>query len=139
MNKVTNCILLILLGIIVLAILASTLFMIYPIKVVEFQDDVFPVVEDTVQAGDYIHYQIRGIKYMPLPGTISKTLINHQIYSFPSQIGNTNTGLVDVQAIFKIPDNAGEGVYVLRTTYSYKLWFRQFNYVKDTEPFEVIK
>jgi len=119
-------------------ILAFTFFMVYPFKVIEFNDDKFPVENEIVRAGEYAIVQIDLDKNIACPAQISKQLVNSIVYTYPVVVSNYPVGNADLILPVKIPEYAETGLYHIIFTYVYHLGFRELTYSNETVMFNVI-
>jgi hypothetical protein len=139
-DKFLYCSSIVVLVSIFLVIAYLTTLLVYPYKLVTFNDDKFPILTPTVKAGEEVQFQVDFYRYTNLPTTVSRQLINNYVYYYPEVTASNPQGHLIKVGTVTIPANVEPGDYYIRTAYKYKVNFiREITIVKDTEYFEVIE
>jgi len=92
----------------------------WPVKVADYNQP-YKVRPNIVEAGQTLTYTTNYCKYIDVPPTVSRTLIDGTVIYFPTETTNLPTGCnkKDVQLV--IPKNTPPGVYHIEITLTYKV------------------
>ena len=112
--------------------------LLYPYKIIEFQDEKYPVLTKEVEAGGNLVYRARACKYMDLPATKSMSFINTLIYTTPDVVTQRDTGCHDDNVVIKLPEILPSGTYHLALRFEYRPNFlRTIIITQETENFVI--
>jgi len=114
-------------------------WLLYPYQPVSF-DHPLEILNCPCQPGDIIQYHISGVGNGAYPVTVSKSLIDGIIFSYPSRYEVSIDGEFSfISADAKIPDFVSSGNYILITTLAFEVNpVRTITLQVSSDPFEVI-
>jgi hypothetical protein len=117
-------------------------WLIFPTRVIEFQDEVMPVLNENkeVKRGELLQYQIRVCKYVAEEAETVTSFVDGLIFVSDKFTTNKATGCTDkVQSVI-VPEVLPTGEYRYRISLTYELNpIRRESFAIETEPFLVIK
>jgi hypothetical protein len=114
----------------------------FPTKVVEFQDEVMPVLNENkeVKRGELLQYQIRVCKYVEEEAETITSFVDGLIFVSDKFTTNKATGCTDKVQSVVVPEVLPVGEYRYRISLTYQLNpIRRENFAIETEPFLVIR
>lgn len=112
----------------------------WPYNTLKFNDPVFPVINKKVKQGGLLLYRSNYCKYINLPAKVSRSFVNHLIFSSPQMYTNRRTGCNVITVGVQIPPELPPGIYYLQNIYSYQVNpLRVITLEHNTESFEVIE
>ena len=115
-------------------------WMVYPYRILEFQDAKFPVLSKKVVQGGSLNYYAAYCKYANIPSLLTRSFTNGILYTMPSMTTNNPTGCHKVMAIVAIPKELPVGTYQMKLLYEYDPNpIRHITIEMYTEKFEVIE
>lgn len=136
----TQKLLLLLNGILFIILLYIICLLVYPYKIIEWNDEIFPIENKIVRAGESLIFTSDYCKYVDLPATISRSFINNFAYATTPTITNAHKGCKKMRVIVPIPAELPDGEYYLHTKYVYEVNpLRKITYTKDTEKFTIMR
>jgi hypothetical protein len=94
----------------------------YPYKVLVFNNEKFPMIQTQVHAGDMLTYEADYCKYMDLPATVTRHIINGFDYTMPSTITDRTMGCHVINVSFILPKETPTGKgYRAEVIYKYEI------------------
>jgi hypothetical protein len=111
----------------------------YPYKIVEFKDDVFPVITKEVKPGGQLLYRSRACKTMDFDSTVTRAFQDEIVFPLAEQTSHRLVGCSDQTIAINVPLTLVPDTYVLKTNFTYKPNpIRTITITKYTESFVVI-
>ena len=142
MNGKIYAAIVVLFSILLIVIVAFTIFQLMPAKtlgLLTFNEDCCRIETPIVKAGEEVIYTVSAYKKYNLEVTVSRHLIDGYVFSYaPFTVSNTE-GLIERTIRVPVGEFTPPGIYRVKTIYTYELFLRHINYVHWTEEFEVIK
>lgn len=133
-NYISYLVLLIAFGVTLLIIY----WLIYPYRLLVFNDPSFPVQTKTVKQGGVLSYTSDYCKYTNNPASVSRVFQDQIIFSVPSQITNRPNGCNVITVGVPVPFELPPGQYILRNVYQYQPNpLRTITIMENTETFTV--
>lgn len=122
-----------------IALLVSFMIaMLYPYNLVDYHYDKYKVLTPVVKRGENVVFESEFYKNTNLPATVSRQLINSNIYVYSDVVINNPAGPNKLKMTIQIPDFVEPGIYYIKSTVRYKVNFlRTITYVNDSETFQV--
>jgi hypothetical protein len=117
-------------------------WLIFPTKVIEFQDEVMPVLNENkeVKRGELLQYQIRVCKYVEEEAETVTSFVDGLIFVSDKFTTNKKTGCADTIQSVVVPEVLPIGEYRYRVSLTYQLNpIRRENFAIETEPFLVVR
>ena len=112
------------------------LLLIYPYRIIEFEDAKFPVLTKEIEVGGNLIYKARACKYMDLPAIKSLSFVDTLIYNTPDVATKRGFGCRDDNIVIKLPKILPPGTYYLTLQYAYRPNFlRTIIITHETEEF----
>lgn len=137
MNKLLNYISLITLVTATAMVLTVTYWLVYPYNPLELKS--VRVLEDEVNAGGGLTYEIEYCKNTELIATVSRAFINGVVFTTPMIITNNPPGCHKNIHQTNVPAELPSGTYSLRSIWSYQVNpIRRVSVTKTTNFFKVL-
>ena len=138
MNKLFYYFSMILMFVVFITICVVTYWMIYPYKIIVFNRNEFIITTPVVYQGNFVHYNNDYCKFMDLPARVTRSFINHLIFTTPVVGVNRPTGCHDFDIAVLIPSELPPGYYQMEMTYQYEVNpIRTITIKENTEEFVV--
>ena len=136
LNYISYIVLLIAFGVLILI----GYWLLYPYKIVEFKDTVFPVMNKVVKRGQLVTYTSNYCKYMDKPAIVTRTFKNELIFLSPSTITNRPLGCNTIVVSVLVPSELPVGKYFMEQVYQFEVNpLRKITIIENTEEFEVVE
>lgn len=115
-------------------------WLVYPYKVLEIKDPVFPVVNKTVKQNGELKFVSNYCKYLDITCKTSRFFLNEIIYYIPQTTSHIKIGCQKITISVHVPDTLPPSIYYLQNIYEYQVNpIRTITVIKNTEKFRVIK
>lgn len=118
-------------------VLTVTYWSAYPYKPLEIKE--VRVLDEEVNAGGFINYEIEYCKNIDLTATVSRAFINGVIFTTPTIITNNPLGCHKNVHQASVPSELPSGTYSLRSIWSYHVNpIREVTVTNTTNTFKVL-
>jgi hypothetical protein len=117
-------------------------WLIFPLKVIEFQDEVMPVLNENkeVKRGELLQYQIRVCKYVEEEAETVTSFVDGLIFVSDKFTTDKKMGCTDTPQSVIVPEVLPLGEYRYRILVTYQLNpIRRESFAIETEPFLVVR
>lgn len=115
-------------------------WLIYPYKILSFEDAVYPVINKEVRAGDTLRFVSNYCKSNNLSSETSRAFVDDVISYVPITTSNVPTGCNKITISVPIPPSLPPGKYYLQNFYKYRANpIRTIVEEHNTEGFEIVK
>jgi len=139
MNKVFDRVVMSAMTILLIALLAYIVILVYPFKVVEYRGP-YKVETPIVKAGENLRYKRNFTKLISAQGLLHCTLQNGIIYALPDKQSNWPVGEYHDSIEITIPQTIPPSKYQYHCTVTFVLFgFRNVRHEFITEEFLVVK
>jgi len=115
-------------------------WMLYPYKVITFNDSVFPMSTKVAKAGQIVSYKVDYCKTTDLSSSVTREFVNALIYVTPTTINHRPKGCHVFTMGVVVHKELPPGEYYLHMTYRYKVNpIKEIIVEHNTEKFTVTK
>jgi len=115
-------------------------WLLYPYKVIEFKNEPFTPLEETVKAGETVSYYVEYCKYMDVSAETTIIFVDGIVFSTPSFTNNWEVGCHTKLVHLPIPEELPCGKYSVQVFRSFKVNpIRKMEYMSNTAPIYVTR
>ena len=115
-------------------------WLVYPYKVIEIKDPIFPVMNKVVKQGTILIFTSNNCKYMNIIAKTSRIFVDDLMHYVPQTTSNVRKGCGKINISVIVPETLPSGKYHLQNIYEYKVNpIRTITIIKDTEEFLVVE
>lgn len=115
-----------------------TFWSVYPYKVIEFKDEVYPIHTKTVERGGTLVYEVNACKYTSLSPSITKYFVDGVVYETPKVYGVVDPGCRKTDVAMYVPLALPLGEYKVKLIIHYKVNpIRTVEFTNYTETFTI--
>lgn len=122
-------------------VLLTLYWLLWPYKTLVFKDKFFPVITKNIHPGDVVTYKADYCKYINLPATVSRHIVNGYDYTMPPTLTDRASGCHVIYVSFVLPKETPVGNnYRADMIYKYEVNpLRTIIVQHSTDYFNVIK